>query len=100
MDNAAPTELATVYAQRFGPMEDYRRRVWQVLVREFFQKWIPPNAAILDLGCGYGEFINTVQAGRKYGMDLNPNSPGRLSKDVQFFQQNCSATWPLNDGVL
>jgi SAM-dependent methyltransferase len=100
MDKAAPTELATVYAQRFGPMEDYRRRVWQVLVQRFFQRWVPQAGTLLDLGCGYGEFVNAIKANRKIAMDLNPNSPAHLAPGIQFIQQDCSAPWPLGDREL
>ena len=33
------------------------------------------SASILDLGCGYCQFINHIVSAGKYGMDLNP--PGR-----------------------
>ena len=36
------------------------------------QRWIQPGSRVLDLGCGWGEFIRNVQASRKYAMDLNP----------------------------
>ena len=36
---------------------------------------VPMGATVLDLACGYGEFINTVRCRQKFGMDLNPDSP-------------------------
>src|SRR5258706_14495653 len=89
VDKSTATELAQAYAQRFGPIEDYRRRVWQVLARDFFQPWVSEEGALLDLGCGYGEFLNAIKARRKHGMDLNPNSPQHLATDVKFLQQDC-----------
>lgn len=93
-------ELARIYANRFAATSDYRRRVWQVLVPAFFQKFIPESATVLDLGCGYGEFINTVRAARKLAMDLNPDSKGRLNPDVTFLQQDCSRAWSVNPEEL
>lgn len=93
-------ELARIYANRFAATSEYRRRVWQVLVPTFFQKFIPESATVLDLGCGYGEFINTVRATRKLAMDLNPDSKGRLNPDVTFLQQDCSRTWSVNPEEL
>ena len=53
---------------RFTP--DPRRRVlWQALVATVFQKQIPPNAAVLELGAGYGDFINCVRADRRIAVD-------------------------------
>ena len=36
----------------------------------FFSRWIPADATVLDLGCGYCEFINAVRARKKYAMDV------------------------------
>lgn len=97
---ASSEELRREYDLRFSSMQEYRAQVWKVLTGSFFQKFIPENAAVLDLGCGWGEFINQIRAGRKYGMDLNPESRNKLTKDVEFFEQDCSARWPLEDGTL
>jgi hypothetical protein len=67
--------LALEYELRFARLEDYRARVWVELCNAFFQRFILKDGTILDLGCGWGEFINAIQAGKKYGMDLNPESP-------------------------
>lgn len=39
---------------------------------------------ILDLACGYGEFINNIAASKKYAVDLNPDAPKFLAPDVSF----------------
>lgn len=54
----------------------------------------------MDLGCGYGEFINNIAAGEKFGMDLNPNASRHLNPDVKLFEQDCSTPWPLADCSL
>jgi len=100
MNESDSKELMRIYSQRFDAVQEYRRRVWEVLVPHFFQQFVPSSAAILDLGCGYGEFINVVQARTRFGMDMNPNSKTHLSTGVQFFQQDCSKRWPLRDGEL
>src|SRR6266576_3101164 len=51
-------DLQREYEMRFERNADHRRAVWQILTSEFFSRWTPPNAAVLDLGCG--EFINQV----------------------------------------
>jgi len=100
MDSLSQAELEQIYAHRFGPVQEYRRRVWRVLVSRFFQQLVPEQAAVLDLGCGYGEFINAVKARAKLGMDLNSNSPQHLEPAVRFIQQDCSVRWPLAEGEL
>lgn len=96
----APTDLQRIYETRFSANLDYRRAVWRVLIDCFFQQYIDPSGRVLDLGCGYGEFINQISAGEKYAMDLNPDAPARLSKDIRFLQQDCSTRWPLADASL
>lgn len=93
-------ELERIYSVRFTGIEEYRDRVWKVLVSEFFSRWIAPDSAVLDLGCGYGEFINNLTAGEKYGMDLNPASKERIQPGVLLIEQDCSAPWPLPNNSL
>ena len=95
-----PEELRRIYGARFEKNLNYRRRVWDVLVREFFQEYVSPAATVLDLGCGYGEFINTIRCGRKLAMDLNPDAPRFLAPDVHFLSQDCSVQWPCGDHSL
>ena len=88
-------ELSKIYHRRFVRTAAYRNKVWEVLTREFFHQWVKPDATVLDLGCGYGEFINNIKAGRKFAMDLNPDAPKHLAKEVEFLHQDCSSDWPL-----
>jgi len=45
-----------LYKKRFFESAEYRKKVWKVLIDNWFSKWIPDNVTILDLGCGWGEF--------------------------------------------
>lgn len=93
-------ELSLIYQKRFSRQLEQRRRVWQVLVKVFFQRLVPADSVVLDLGCGYGEFINHVQARVRYGMDLNPDAALHLDDGVKFLEQDCSQPWNLPDGSL
>lgn len=88
-----PDDLRKLYLTRFTGQEAYRNRIWQVLTSEFFSRWVHDSSTILDLGCGYGEFINNISAGKKYAMDLNPSTKDRLHGDVEFLEQDCSLPW-------
>jgi SAM-dependent methyltransferase len=90
-----PSELTHIYERRFKSLEDYRNRIWQILTGSFFSKWIRPEHSVLDLGCGYGEFINNVEAASRHGMDLNPATATKLNKEVRFIEQDCSEHWDL-----
>jgi len=93
-------ELSKIYHRRFVRTAAYRNKVWQVLTQEFFNRWVASDAVVLDLGCGYGEFINNITAKRKLAMDLNPDAPAHLAKNVEFLHQDCSSPWPLPDNTL
>ena len=93
-------ELQQEYAMRFEGNARYRVAVWKILTRQFFSRWVRPDAVILDLGCGWGEFVNQISAAKKYGMDLNPDSAGKLGAEVSCLAQDCSEPWPLPEGSL
>jgi ubiquinone/menaquinone biosynthesis C-methylase UbiE len=70
------------HSTRFQP--DARRRVlWQTLVDCVFQKQIPQDAVVLELGSGYGEFINSVKARRRFAVDQWPGMVQHLEKGVE-----------------
>lgn len=81
-------------------MADYRDEIWKVLNKNFFQKLIGADKIILDLGAGWGEFINNIHAQNKYAIDLNDESASKVNSDVKFIQQDCSQAWPLSDNSL
>jgi SAM-dependent methyltransferase len=94
------SELEVIYGNRFRTMEAYRTEIWKSLIRHWFQAYVPPEATVLDLGCGYGEFINNIQCVRKYGLDLNPCTRSKLDPKVTFLAQDCSDIWELPDQTL
>jgi SAM-dependent methyltransferase len=94
------TELQRLYEKRFAGKSEYRDKVWRVLVDEYFAQWIPASATVLDLGCGYCEFINNVRSEKRFGMDLNPDTVQHAAAGVQILQQSCSQPWALTDESL
>lgn len=88
-------DLQNIYNIRFSNLEEYRKRVWKILVNEYFKKYIKGSDCVLDLGCGYGEFINNVSCSELHAMDLNPDSRKHLHDNVHFHQQDCSQTWNI-----
>lgn len=84
-------DVAKIYDTRFLKTGLAKRnRVWQTLCKSYFQKHIPPHATVLDLACGYGEFINNIAADKKIAVDLNKDAPRYLGKDVTFFNKPAS----------
>ena len=92
-------DLQKIYSTRFAGKTEYRTKVWQFLAK-YFGQWVPRGGSVLDLGAGYCEFINNVDAAVKYAMDLNPDVHGRAGAAVNVIQQDCSEPWPLPEGTL
>src|SRR5580704_15267818 len=95
-----PRELQSIYQRRFERRIAYRSRLWRTLNEGCCQRFVGRDAAVLDLGCGYGEFINHIHCRKKWAMDLNPQSRAHLNPDVELIAQDCSTPWPLPDASL
>jgi SAM-dependent methyltransferase len=94
------TDVAGLYRNRFSQTGiDRRVRVWKVLCRYFFDRRVPKGATVLDLACGYGEFINNVSAGRKIAVDINPDAAQHLHPDVAFFNVTANDLSLVGRGV-
>lgn len=78
-------DVTKLYRNRFSAAEQAAKdRVWQVLCERFFQRYVGSDATVLELACGYGEFIRHVRAGRKLAVDINVDSKMRLPATVEF----------------
>jgi len=94
-------DLRQLYDFRFGQTGlEKRRAVWRVLCDSYFSKMIPSDATILDIACGYGEFINQIRAGSKYAVDLNEDAARHLTPDVKFVRTSALDLSMLPQGEL
>lgn len=93
--------LSDLYKSRFTPTEiEIKQKIWEILVADYFQKFVPVSGTVVDLGAGNGEFINAVHASRRIAVDLNPHTEGFLSSGVEFIETSCSDLSILeNDSV-
>jgi SAM-dependent methyltransferase len=92
--------LETIYSKRFAGSEALRDQVWRVLTCDFFQRWVKEDAAVLDLGAGYCEFINNIRAARKYALDLNPSTAAKAATGIIVLTQDVSKPWALPSASL
>ena len=83
-----------LYASRFCDSEKKAKdRIWKVLCKSYFQKYVPDDSVVIDIAAGYGEFINNINTnknGAKYAIDINPETEKHLNDGVTFI--NGSAT--------
>jgi len=92
--------LREQYSRRFEGSRDYRDRVWRALLRSRLQALVGADKDVLDLGCGWGEFIRNVRARARFAMDLNPDAARFAGDDVRFVEHDCTRPWPLRAGSL
>jgi SAM-dependent methyltransferase len=59
-----------------------RRVVWAAVARHL-ASYIPPDAAVLELGAGYCDWINNVRAARRVAVDIWPEMPSFAASGVQ-----------------
>src|SRR5450755_2218870 len=89
-------DLQTIYARRFAGIEKSRDQVWKVLTRHYFQRWVNPQDVVLDVGAGFCEFINNIQAKQKFAVDLNPVTLQKAGQDVTVISQDVTKSWPVD----
>ena len=70
------------HQSRFTP-DSRRDLLWKTLWRAFFCHRVPKNGCVLDLGCGYGQFINNVVARRRIAIDSWPGFASHLVPGVE-----------------
>ena len=78
-------KLDKLYEVRFSERERAAKdAIWAVLCEDYFQQFIPESSTVLDIACGYGEFIRHIRAARKLAIDMNPAVEAELPKDIEF----------------
>ena len=64
--------MSNYYETRYTPDPD-RTKVWRAIVDYISAKYLNSPQSALDLGCGYGDFINNLNCPNKVAIDLNPD---------------------------
>jgi len=60
-----------------------RETLWRSLYRFFFKRWIREDDCVLELGAGYGHFINNVVARRRIALDLWSEMPQHIQPGIE-----------------
>lgn len=67
-------EITKLYRLRFKKDLEVKNKIWAVLCRDFFQRYIRSTDSVCDLGAGYCEFINNIKAKDKFAIDINSDT--------------------------
>lgn len=85
--NDLEAAVERVYTRRFSDADARaKRRVWREIARHL-QRYVPPDARILDLACDRGDFITNIHARERWATDIR-NCTQDLPPDVRFVQAN------------
>ncbi len=91
--------LDRIYQRRFAADIEFRKKMWRVLCNGFFQKYIPNDAVVIEIGAGYCEFINNIKAKRKLALDLNPDIKKYASDNVETIISTSTDMEPIKDNT-
>jgi hypothetical protein len=93
------TEKVGYHETRFS-YDARRETLWRSLVSFFFQGWIGEEDCVLELGAGYGHFINNVKARRRIALDLWAELPDFVQTGVESHVGNVTDLSFLQDGSV
>jgi len=90
-------DVEAIYKRRFTPDIEFRQKMWPLLCRDFFQKYVSEDSTILEVGAGYCEFINHIHARKKIALDMNPDVKIYANPDVETIISGSEKIEPLAD---
>ncbi|MEA3061931.1 MAG: hypothetical protein QOJ94_1712 [Sphingomonadales bacterium] len=77
-----------------------RETVWKALWRYHFRHIVPADGCVLDLGCGYGDFINQVEAGRRIALDSWEGFPAHLRPGIETIVGSVTELGGIDEGSV
>lgn len=92
------TEKSSYYTARYR-FDSGRASVWKAIVENIQNRHILDNSCILDLGCGYGDFINQVDSPSRYALDREDVSQ-YLDDSINFIKGEIDYLSDLEDGMF
>ena len=73
--------------------------IWREIVN-FLSKFIPRDATVVDLGAGYCDFINNIEASTKYAVDISPELQDFAAPDVKKINSEAWDLGQIKDGSI
>lgn len=93
--------VSHLYRHRFDDRHRRRKdRVWQVLCRHFFQRYVDAGDTLLDLGAGSCEFVNHIRCARRIAVDSSPDLAEAAAPGVEAIVADAADLAPIADGSV
>ncbi len=93
-------DVKAIYNRRFSPDINFRQKMWALLCHDYFQKHVPEDSTILEIGAGYCEFINNIHAKRKIALDINSDVEIHASQSVETIVSRSERIQYLSDASI
>lgn len=104
METATAQTSSEMYTDKYfrkNFVYDARRDgVWKQVCDFLQPRFIPPNASVLDLGAGYCNFINNINAKEKHAVDIFQDLKKYAHPDVHIHNQSCTDLSNFSDGLF
>src|SRR5258708_14654994 len=97
---SSAVDVEAIYKRRFTPDLTSRQQMWQARCKGFFQRFVADNATVLEVGAGYCEFINTIRAGAKIAVDLNPDTRHYANPDTRVVETTSTDLSAIESGTI
>lgn len=99
-----PTNKNAVFQEEYFKTRftyDPRRDiVWKEVARYIQEKHIPQDSRVLDLGAGYCDFINNINARERYAMDIFSQLSDHAAEGVTALNADCTDLSYFSDDSL
>jgi hypothetical protein len=83
MEASLGRQMTKGYHETRFEFDARRERLWATLCESYFQKYVQPDDCVLELGAGYGHFINNIRCRRRIALDSWPGMPPFLKPGVE-----------------
>jgi SAM-dependent methyltransferase len=94
------TDYTNYHTTRFG-FDSRRNVIWRTLARHFFQDYLPSkDGAVLELGAGYCDLINSLDARERYALDIWSGVSDYADKGVRTIVGNLDRMSEIDDSSL
>jgi SAM-dependent methyltransferase len=88
------------YHQTRFEFDARRELLWATLCESYFQKQVTPEACVLELGAGYGHFINNIRCRRRIALDSWPGMLPFLKPGVEGIVSGVSDLSAIEDASV
>lgn len=95
------SNLVDIYRERFDERALRQKNVvWKIICEDFLQKFIAPSDTVVDMGAGTCEFINNIACGKKYAVDINPDTKKFAAEDVMVIRPKTESSIELESATV